>query len=676
MTLLVSASAALLSLTIAWAVGVPGLLYLICWAAVCAPGVPLGMRAFGRGGAGLVAGCGFGYAATTLTWWAVIAAGVPSRGSFALAWLAAAALLLVAWWLWRTSAVFRTVSQAGPETPWTARDTASLLAVLILVPVLMGMPYHNLGSTDREGRRYYRAYFTADFVWHAALTAELARFETPPRNPYLADRPLTYYWTYFIVPAALSEAGPGPVRDVEVALKANAIATAVLLLGSLHAFVATATRRRAAAAVGIILVVVASSAEGLAAIYDLWSRGRPLAALKDMNIDAVTAWWYDGLRIDGVHRTMFYTPQHGLSCAFGLLALAVAARRGAAASVRDITLAGLLLGGATMFNPFLGAAFCAIYGLAVLADAAVRHRSATSVFRHSIAAVPPVLAIAWGVANGMSEGAGEALTFGWTGHARRAPVATLLLSLGPVLVPALYGFRRDARLPGQPARTAAAGLLVGLGLFYFVMLSDQFWVGFRAGQILLAMTALPLARVFDWLLDSGRRTWAAALVAVILVVGLPTTAIDTYNASDISNTKMGPGFPWTVTLSAREQEALAWVRNATPRTARVQVEPIVRGRAEWSLIPSFADRRMSAGLPISLLPSPEYQRQSARVREIFLAPSVEEAHAIARELHIDYLWIGRADRSAYPQGVARLASDPTLFIPVFTNSEVSVYAIR
>jgi hypothetical protein len=675
MMLLTAAGAALLSITIAWTVGGPGLLYLVCWVAVCAPGVPLGLRAFGRGGAGLVAGCGFGYAATTLAWWAVIAAGVPSRASFALTWLAAATVLLGAWWIWRRPAVVDT-GEMAQETLWTACHTASLLAVVVLVPVLMGMPYHNLGSTGPEGRRYYRAYFTADFVWHAALTAELARFETPPRNPYLADRPLTYYWTYFIVPAVLSEAGPGPVRDVEVALKANAVATAVLLLGSLHAFVLTATRRRAAAATGIILVVLASSAEGMAAIYDLWSRGRPLAALTDMNVDAVTAWWYDGLRIDGVHRTMFYTPQHGLSCAFGLLALTVAARWGAAASVRRIMFAGLLLGGATMFNPFLGAAFCAIYGLAILADAAVRHPSAASVLRHAIAAAPPVLAIAWGVVNGMSEGAGEALTFGWTGHARRAPVATLLLSLGPVLVPALWGFRRDERIPGQPARTAAAGLLIALLLFYFVMLSDQFWVGFRAGQILLAMTALPLARVFDWLLDSGRRGWAAALAASILIVGLPTTAIDTYNASDISNTKMGPGFPWTVTLSAREQEALAWVRNATPPTARVQVEPIVRGRAEWSLIPSFADRRMSAGLPISLLPSPEYQRQSARVRDIFLAPSVDEAHAIARALRIDYLWVGQVDRKVYPQGVATLASDPTLFIPVFANTEVSVYAIR
>ena len=45
---------AILTATVAWTTGVPGiLLYLLCWIVVCAPGIPLGIRAFGRGGVGL-----------------------------------------------------------------------------------------------------------------------------------------------------------------------------------------------------------------------------------------------------------------------------------------------------------------------------------------------------------------------------------------------------------------------------------------------------------------------------------------------------------------------------------------------------------------------------------------------------------------------------------------------
>jgi len=76
-------------------------------------------------------------------------------------------------------------------------------------------------------------------------------------------------------------------------------------------------RRRVFGAAAAWLVVLASSAEGFAAIVDLLSRGRPLSALREVNIDAITAWWYNGLRIDGVHRTMFYNPQHSLSGLLG-----------------------------------------------------------------------------------------------------------------------------------------------------------------------------------------------------------------------------------------------------------------------------------------------------------------------------------------------------------------------
>jgi hypothetical protein len=651
--------------TVAYTTGAAGIVYALCWIAICAPGVPLGLRALGRGAAGLVGGAALGYTATALAWWGVIATGATTRPVFVLAWAVAAAILgglAIAW--------PRPVPAAGTSR----QDMAAFGAVLLLVPVLMGVPYRNLGYADAEGRRYYRAYFTADFVWHMALTAELSRFEMPPRNPYVAERPLIYYWTYFIVPATVSQIGPGPVRHVEEALEANALATALLLAGSLYGFAASATRRRWTAALGVTLVVLASSAEGFALAYDLLARGHSLAALRHINVDAVTAWWYGGLRIDGVHRTMYYTPQHGLSCALGLLALTAIASGGVDAPRRIIVIAGGLLGASTVLNPFLGMAFSLIYGLAMVLDALVRRRHPTVLVRHALAAVPPLLAVSWGIFNGMSEGAGDALNIGWFGPARRAPVATLLLALGPVLVPALIGLRPLARVSAQPLRTSAAGLLVGLFLFYFVMLTDQFWVGFRAGQILLAMLTVPLAALLDWLIDLRRRAIAGLVTAAVLVLGLPTTAADAYNAADIANLRMGPGFPWTVTLSPSEQEALRWVTRATPPQAVVQAEPTVRGRTQWSLIPSFAERRMAAGLPISLLPVPEYAERSRRVRAMFAALTVDEAHAIARALRIDYVWVDATDRAAY--GAMRFEDDPTRFPPLFSNAEVTIYGVR
>ena len=129
--------------------------------------------------------------------------------------------------------------------PWTPRDSAALAATLLLVPLLMAAPYRNLGRANAEGTKHYRAYFTADFVWHTALTAELGHFQMPPRNPYMARESLHYYWTYFLVPAAVSSTGPPIMRDVEATLKVNAIATAAVLdRGVLPARLVRRRRRR------------------------------------------------------------------------------------------------------------------------------------------------------------------------------------------------------------------------------------------------------------------------------------------------------------------------------------------------------------------------------------------------------------------------------------------------
>jgi hypothetical protein len=63
-----------------------------------------------------------------------------------------------------------------------ARDTRALAAIWVETLMLAVLPFARVGASDSSGNRYYRAYFTADFVWHAALTSELDKFSAPPRN--------------------------------------------------------------------------------------------------------------------------------------------------------------------------------------------------------------------------------------------------------------------------------------------------------------------------------------------------------------------------------------------------------------------------------------------------------------------------------------------------------------
>ena len=101
-----------------------------------------------------------------------------------------------------------------------------------------------------------------------------------------------------------------------------------------------------------------------------------------------------------------------------------------------------------------------------------------------------------------------------------------------------------------------------------------------------------------------------------------------------------PGSRWTIWTTPEQQQAFAWIKANTPDTAIVQMEPVVRGREHWTLIPSFAGRRMAAGLPISLLPLPDNQERSDRVKAIFsTSDALRRRRRGAGVLRIDYLYV-------------------------------------
>ena len=540
----------------------------------------------------------------------------------------------------------------------------------------MGPPYRNLGAADETGTRHYRAYFTADFVWHTALAAELGRYASPPKNPYMASRDIHYYWTYFLLPAVVAHEAPAPLDDLQGVLKANAMLSALLVVGMLFLLTRTAVPSPGVAAVAVTLGVLAASAEGSFVLQQLWRAGRPWVAVTDLNIDAVTAWQFDGLRIDGIARGLWYNPQHSVACALGLVSTLAAATVGAAASRGAIWMSGAALGLATTFNPFVGAVFSLIYATAVIIEG-VRGRDPVRVMlRHSQAAVPVVAGLAWCFVNEVADGAGDAVRIGVAGFTHRNALTSLLLSTGPILLPALAGLWPWRGLPAQPARVAGAGAGLALLLMHMVTLSDASWVGFRTGQILLLMLPVLLAR-FLWALGARGRVWPVVVCVLILVSGLPTTIIDTYNAQDISNRRRGAGgFLWTVSLTPDQQAAFSWVRKSLPETAVVQMEPVLRGREQWSLIPTFAQRRMSAGLPISLLQTPEYKQRSAEVQQLYRTGDPREAWQLARARRIDYLYMDASDAEAYPAGVAKFDSQPVYFEKVFENPEVRIYKVR
>jgi hypothetical protein len=551
--------------------------YLLIWVLAVLPGLPLGFVLFGRRHpAAWIGGALLGYGLTQLAIWGVIVAGVASLAAVVIAWLL---LLAGAFALHRG---FRSPPLLALPAV-TPADLRALLIVLLLVPAVMGPPYRNLGRADETGNRYYRAYFTADFLWHSALAFELGKQSLPPRNPYLTPRPMNYYWAYFLLPATVADYAPRAhsFEAVQTSLKANAILNGLLMVGMLFLVVRLAVPNAAVAAVAVALSVLAASFEGTYEIVSLLNRGRSLAELKNINIDAITAWRFDGMRIDNIPRSLWYTPQHTTSVALGLLGWFVAAAGGVSMPILGIAAAGVALALATVMNPFLGGCFSLVYGAAIAVDTLVTPNGLRALFRHALAAGLVVLAVAWGVADRVVDGAGDALRINSDGF-RHAPLMTVLLSLGPILVPALAGLRP---IPGASRRAlslALGGIATGLFVLYFVRITESSWAGFRAGQILLVSIPILLARALSPL---GRRA-LGAVAGLIVLIGAPTTIVDTYNAQDISNRAPGPGFRWTLWVTPDQQRAFEWIRSHVPLRAVVQMEPIVRGREHWTLVPS------------------------------------------------------------------------------------------
>jgi hypothetical protein len=416
--------------------------------------------------------------------------------------------------------------------------------------------------------------------------------------------------------------------------------------------------------VAVALALAAGSAEGSYEIYRLWSRGQPLAALRDINIDAITAWHFQGLRLDGLPRCLWYVPQHSMSYGLGLVALTPVAVVGSAGSVTLIVLCGLALAGATMLNPFVGGVFAVAWGLAAAIDALSRPNPVTGVLRHVLAAIPVALALAWCSAAHMVDGAGDTLAFGFWGPPAYSTVTVLMLSLGPVLVPAVAGAFARADVPIRRLLPSLALVILALGIMHLVRLRvDTAWVPFRAGQMLLVTIPAIVARGLAALNRSSMKFAGVALVAILFAIGTPTTIIDARNAQDVDDLDDGPGFHWTLVLDHDEEKALRWIQTKTPPNALVQMEPMIRDRdahpggwgERWSLIPSFA--------------------KSAVVRAAFQSLDAHEAWTIARRLHIAYYYVDALDRKTYA-GTAKFDRSPELFTPVFRAGEVAVYAVK
>jgi hypothetical protein len=652
----------------------PGLLLFASTAVFVVPGVVLAWLLYepapGRGFAAWVVGPVWGYGLSSLVLLALWTAGV--RGSVLLGAPLIGCLIagLAGGWL------------RGVLAPpaFGRADLVVVLFLLVSVPAIVGLPFAHVAEPVPAGRAY-RAYFTADMIWRMAVVAEVSKGDVPPRNPFLRGEPLNYYWLPHLLTAVQYRNVPRHI-SMEQVLLVNSVALGLAFILFLFGFVRHWVESPLAAAAGCLGALVFTSFEGLERLVVFWQRGIRLSAVTDLNIDAVTRWFYQSLPIDGLQRLLWYQPHHSTGYALGLSAVLVLFQCRGRLTPRLLAFCGSLLGATLLFSTFASIMLTLMVAVTAAILLAGQRRWGAFAIGAVAGAIPLALAVMIARSLRYVDLSGPSLV-----RVLVNPMAvenvwlSLLLSFGPMLILGAAGAvlviarRQVWRFLG-----IAAIVLVSFAFYFFVDVRDHqyVYVGWRAGHFLFVALAVLVGYALQELWRTGGRTRTATISAtvVLALLSLPTFAIDVYNTQDITNYNPNDKNSWTLVLTPDELAAYAWIRASTSPDALVQFEPHAREGRRWADVPAFAERRLSAGLPISMVPLAKYQEASGKVMALYQAHDPDTAFHLAARLGIDYLIVGPQERKMFPDFEATLRSGPNRFREAFRSGDVSVFMLE
>jgi hypothetical protein len=255
-----------------------------------------------------------------------------------------------------------------------------------------------------------------------------------------------------------------------------------------------------------------------------------------------------------------------------------------------------------------------------------------------------------------------------------------LLSFGPILIvtalaiPSLISERRGVAILGSLAVTSIA-------IYFFVNVKDHqdVYVGWRVGHFLFMAATVIVGILLERIATSKAATQPLQLAGVViaLLIGLPTTIIDVYNTQDISEHGEPPY--WTMMLRPDELQVFDWIKNNTRAEAIVQVDPIARQAGSkfdnWAYVPAFAERRMSIGLPISMVPLAKYENGSREIQKLY-DESPLAAYERAVRAKINYVLVGIPERETHAGVEDRFNSIPNQMPLAFKNGTISIYEVK
>jgi hypothetical protein len=546
---------------------------------------------------------------------------------------------------------------------------------MLLVPLVVALPFAHVGEITPAGQAY-RAYFTADYIWRRAVVIELAKGASRlPVNVFFNGDVLHYYWMPHIL-NGVQYRFAGAWASLDELLLIHSVAIDLFFVAFLYGMVRLFRVRPWAAAIGVTFVILSTSFEGIYILFDLSSKNAPLSAIRDLNIDAISRWVFGGIPIDGLQRVLFYQPHHIVGYTIGLIGLLALAVRTRATDWAAFAVSGVCLGLSIAISSFAGLMVTVAAILFELIGVLRTFDIRRGLIHAAAAGIPLAASVAVVYALGYVDRCGSVVELTVNRTAVHRFFWVTFLSCGPVLIAAALAI--PAMLSAKRGLAVLGALAVTSMFFYFfinVRDHQDVYVGWRVGHFMFMAAAVVVGVLVEHISTSasGSQPLQIAALVIAFAAGLPTTIIDIYNTQDISEHGNAPYF--TLILRPDELQAFDWIKKNTRADAIFQVDPMIRADDGWAYLPAFAERRMSIGFPISMIPLAKYQQGSAEITKLF-DESPLAAYERAVRAHVNYILIGPPERKAHPGVEERLASIPNQTPLAWKNGTISIYEIR
>ncbi len=563
-----------------------------------------------------------------------------------------------------------------PRTRDNASNNSDWLYIGILLScayLAMFYPFSQVGEPMDAGYAY-RAYFNGDFLKHVALTGEVAKGDFPPFNPYFHPARLHYYWFIYIFSSYLSLALGGGALAAQKAFLFLCLLVARWFIRALYLVFKGLFSHGLAAFFGVLISFTAYS-------YEFWyvrhhSLKKGLGVLHNFfnyNFDGATRWFICHPQIDGFYRSLIYTPQHLLALIIMIHCLwIIATRSNSGRQLADHLICGFLLGMSLAFSAFVGIViiswFLAHQCLSWLLDDKARLKKLIDKVL-----LPLMLIIGWLLYYrlfGMLKGGSEAPQVSANWKALRNIIPIMFFNYGAMFFLGIIGFLIALKDKINTNRAFIEASAISFFFIFFVVISSfPSDVGLKASLILNLCAAFYSGYAVLWIYKRFGRLVLTMILLILCTPALLTTAFDALNSGYIYHPT------YTSYISYPDMKACQWLNANTDRSSVVQRWFDYNRRGFYSLIPTFAQRRICMGdemhSRIFQVKAEPFEQRKDMVARIFHAESIEESTAAARELGIKYLLISRVERERFPDKVRQMHQS----IPLIYASD-GVYIFR